>query len=168
VNLFSFRRFLLPAAIAVNACDKSGESSELPARDRPNGPSNTVSAAPLDPCSFLTKEDLGSALGRVFTDGKATPNEPSCTFGSANGGTVTIALPSAAVSATEFSAWKEMAGGQAETVSGIGDAAYFWGSRLYVHQGNRTATISIADADLTPELKAGLRKLGEIAATKLR
>jgi hypothetical protein len=157
------------ASLTIAACSKS---------DRPTTaqvPSATPSAAPAqsppkstDPCTFLTEKDLESALGYVFTTGKPTQGEPSCTFTATSGDSVIVAIPTASVSDAEFNSWKQMAGADAEPVSGVGDAAYFWNSRLYIHSGNRTATISVVDRDVTPELKAGLRKLGEMAASRLR
>jgi hypothetical protein len=157
------------ASLMTAACSKS---------DRPataQAPSAAPSAAPAqsppkstDPCTFLTETDLESAVGYVFTTGKPTQGEPSCTFTATSGDSVIVAIPTASVSDAEFNSWKQMAGADAEPVSGIGDAAYFWNSRLYIRSGTRTATISVADIDVTPEIKAGLRKLGETAASRLR
>jgi hypothetical protein len=155
--------------IATAGCNKTDTSSAAPAVDPTQSPAtaNTTQAANVDPCAFFTTEDLGAAFGRVFAPGKATPGEPSCTFETTTGESVSIALPTAPVSDAEFNSWKQMAGAQADAVSGIGDAAYFWGPRLYVRVGTRTFTISVADKELTPEIRDALTKLGRLGASKL-
>ena len=152
------------ACVATSACSKSDSSSAA------QTPSVAVSdsAKSIDPCTFLTKEDLQSALGYTLEPGAPTQGEPSCRFVSSSGDTVTIAMPTANVTEADFNSWRQMAGPSAEPVTGIGDAAYFWGPRLYVRVGVKTFTISITAKELTPQLRAGLTALGQSGAAKLR
>ncbi|HEX6576604.1 MAG TPA: hypothetical protein VF042_16670 [Gemmatimonadaceae bacterium] len=177
MKLFSDSIIAAVCSLVITGCGKTDGSSAAPAGDPTQTPAasqtadtaqGSQAATGADACAFITQKDLESTLGNVFAAGKPTQGEPSCTFTATNGLTIAVALPTAQVSEAEFNSWKQMAGAGAESVSGVGDAAYFWNSRLYIRSGNRTATLSVTDRDLTPELKAGLRKLGEVAASRLR
>ena len=153
--------------LSLAACTRSDQANAEPLSDSATASSPGAARSAVDPCTFLTKEELQSALGYTFEAGTQTPGEPSCRFASSSGISVTIALPTADVTEAEFNSWRQMAGPSAETLNGVGDAAYFWGSRLYVRVGTRTFTISIADMELTPELRAAVTKLGQTGAAKL-
>ena len=153
------------ALLTISACSKGDSSStaQTPATD-----SAASSAKPADPCTFITRDELQSALGYTLEPGVRTQGEPSCRFASSSGDTVIIALPTANVTEADFNSWRQMAGASAEPVTGVGDAAYFWGPRLYVRVGAKTFTISIADKDLTPQLRAGLTTLGQTGAARIQ
>ena len=153
------------AFLTIAACSKGDSSStaQTPAAD-----SAASSAKSADPCNFLTKDDLQSALGYTLEAGVQTQGEPSCRFVSSSDDTVTIALPTANVTEADFNSWREMAGASAQPVTGVGDAAYFWGPRLYARVGVKTFTISIAARDLTPELRSGLTTLGQTGAARIQ
>ena len=93
---------LMIAILSATACTKQDQPATQPAE--------TAAAGSIDPCTFITKTQLESALGDSFDSGKPTQGEPSCTFLSETGGTVTIALPTANVSEADFNSWKQMAG----------------------------------------------------------
>ena len=164
--------FLLCVAgcLTLVSCGRSDESIPAASDTSPSTAtqsSSTITAAG-DPCTFFSEQELEQALGYELQAGEPRPGEPSCRFTSFGGGSVTITVPAQAVTPEDFNEFRDMIGPDAEAVSGVGDAAYFWGSRIYVRRGGRQLTISVADRELTPPIRSALTSLGQTGASRLR
>ena len=126
-----------------------------------------VIATNLDPCTFFSKQELESAFGVPFAPPKKGRGEPSCRFYNSNTGSVTVRAGEM-VSKADFDALRQQIGAEAEPVSGIGESAYLWGSKLYVLNNGRQLVLYVSTDQLTPQLRTALVSLGKLGASRLR
>lgn len=101
-----------------------------------------------DACTLLSVDEVSQIVGqRVRPPRPDTAQEgTSCSFPTATD-TVTIALwPTDAQSFEEARDFLSEIGEELEPATNIGDAAYFWGDRIYVRKGARGLTIYIGGA----------------------
>lgn len=178
----------LAAAIAACGSDDAGQSAagqdvSQYAGQTAGGASNAsssndvqlgpppVSTTNVDPCTFFTKAELESTFGATFRALRKGLDAPSCKSASATVGTVTW-FAGEAVQRASFDSLRTMIGPEAEPVSGIGEAAYFWGPKLYVFNNGRQLVINVSavvpTGELTPQLRTSLTALGKLGATRLR
>ncbi len=127
-------------------------------------------AANVDQCTFFSRAELEAAFGLTLRPGQSRTGEPACDFESNDRRRVTVSVgPPHSVSVQEFNELRETIGPEAEPVSGIGDAAFFWWARIYVTTGNRQLTISREnEAKPTPELRAALTSLAKTGVARLK
>ena len=183
---------LLVAIVLFAACG-SGDSAEVTddiaelSDAGPDGAGSDVSQDLPDACTFLSREEIGTAVGRELGEGEPQTmieGMSECRFETATGmeatesyddpvipetvlGSVTVAVN--ASNAEEFDLFEESLGAEAEAVTGVGDDAYFWGSNLlYVRVGERGFSIRI-DAGGADEQKMqdAILVLAEAGAERL-
>ena len=130
-----------------------------------------VSTTNVDPCTFFSKAELESTFGATFRPLRKGLDAPSCKSYSGTIGTVTW-YAGEQVARADFDALRETIGPDAEPVSGIGEAAYFWGPKLYVFNNGRQLVINVSavvpTGELTPQLRTSLTALGKLGAPRLR
>ena len=130
-----------------------------------------VSATNVDPCTFFSKAELESTFGATFRTLRKGLDAPSCKSASATVGTVTW-YAGEPVTRPSFDSLRTTIGPEAEPVSGIGEAAYFWGPKLYVFNNGRQLVINVSavvpTGELTPQLRTSLTALGKLGAARLR
>jgi hypothetical protein len=109
--------FLTTLAICCAACS---ERSSQPANTKP---AETISS--VDPCSLLSKEEVGTVLGQEVSDAtvRSSPR-PNCQY-SVGEGTVTVFVFTDPSAAGGFQAGKTMQDAHTEVVSGVGNEAYW-------------------------------------------
>ena len=147
--------FVRPASDAPSAASSGAQSGSAQAR-----PSK------IDPCTFFTKAELESAVGYPLGPAKPGRGEPTCRFPNPTRGTVTVRAGDVITSA-QFDSLKLFTGPDIEAVSGIGDKAFLWGSRIYVLSGNRQLMVNLDKHDLTPEVRKILTSLGKLGVPRL-
>ena len=132
-----------------------------------------AAAQPVDACGLFTLEEAGKAVDRTFR--RARPGKDAeATTCSLIGGTasnITVAL-SPSPSKKDFDDLRKLLveqGEKPESVTGVGDDAYFWGSRIYVRARNQLLVISNFDSNQS-EAKARAQglALAKLALLKLK
>ena len=122
---------------------------------------------PKDPCAFFTKAELEAAFGYPLQPGRLQNSGTQCGYNGRNNPSISIHTDTVSMSAEDFVQAQEMLEGK--PVSGIGDAAFFFLSRLYVRVGKRSFTISAGlDEEPSPKVKAALTALGKAAVARMR
>ena len=183
---------LLAATLLFAACgggdgaEVTGDIAESPDAG-PDGAGSDASQELPDACTFLSREEISSAVGRELSEGQSqaiVEGMSECRFETVTGmevtetyddpvipetalGSVTVAVNTS--NAEEFDLFEESLGAEAEAVTGVGDDAYFWGSNLlYVRVGERGFSIRI-DADGADEqrMRDAILALGEAGAQRL-
>jgi hypothetical protein len=133
----------------------------------------TVQSPSVDACGLFTLEEAGKAVGRTFR--RARPGKDAeATTCSLIGGTasnITVAL-SPSPSKQNFDDLRKLLveqGEKPESVTGVGEDAYFWGGRIYVRARNQLLVISNFDSNV-PEAKAReqVLALAKLGVTKLK
>jgi hypothetical protein len=132
-----------------------------------------AAATAVDPCSLLTREEITAAVKRPDLPRGKRREEGLCFYSSARG-SVSVWAASAR-SKADFDGFRrllENQGQNIESVSGIGDAAYFWDDRLYARVGTDTFTIQVSANPLQPSPPGAVRpvvlSLARLASVKLR
>jgi hypothetical protein len=119
----------------------------------------TPAAWAADACAVITLDDVTIATGRKDF-GRAKPKDggTSCYYSSPRGSvTVWVVEPQ---TRKDFDDFRTLLVGQGKAVedrSGIGDAAYFWDDRLYVHVGTRGLTVQVGPNELKPAAPGEVR-----------
>ena len=130
-----------------------------------------VSATNVDPCTFFSKVELESAFGATFRPPRKGLDAPSCKSYSATVGTVTW-YAGEQIPRARFDSLYTLIGPEAEPLNGVGEAAYFWGPKLYVFNNGRQLVINVSalipTGELTPQLRTALTSLGRLGAPRLR
>lgn len=122
---------------------------------------------PGDPCTIFTKAELEAAFGYPLQPGRLKNSGTECGYNGRNNPGISIHTDTVSMSAEDFLQAQTMLEGK--PVSGIGDAAFFFLSRLYVRVGRRSFTISAGlDEDPSPKVKAALTALGKTAVARAR
>ena len=122
-----------------------------------------------DPCSFFTKAELEAAFGYPLQPARPDAGMPACRFNGRNNPSITISIDPQRTTAKEFNEFMELAAGEeAEKISGVGDAAFVWMSRIYVRVGTRSITIGAGLEKASPKIREALTTLGKTAATRLK
>ena len=105
-----------------------------------------------DACAVITIEDVTIATGRKdFGRGKPKDGGTSCYYSSSRGSVTVWVIESQ--SRKDFDDFRQLLLDQGKSVenrSGVGDAAYFWDDRLYVHVGTRGLTVQVGANELKP------------------
>lgn len=105
-----------------------------------------------DACAVVTLDDVTIATGRKdFSPGKAKDGGTSCRYASSRGSVTVWVIESQ--SRKDFDDFRQLLVAQGKNVedrSGVGDAAYFWDDRLYVHVGTRGLTVQVGANELMP------------------
>jgi hypothetical protein len=120
----------------------------------------------------MTPQEIASITGTRIGDGEplALPDGTGteCRFRSSDGGWVNIAV--GPMDAKTFAKVRGLVGNQAETVTGVGDEAYFWGNvRIHVRVGTQTLIIGFArNDDGNATTKAHVLALAKLGAPRLR
>ena len=169
----SSRRFavIVIGCMVLISCGNGDRSSRSSGAGESGAASGGASQATgVDQCTFFSKAELEAAFGLTLGPGRSRTGEPACDFESDDGRSVTVSVgPTHSVSVQEFNELRETIGPEAEPVSGIGDAAFLWGARIYVTTGNRQLTISREnEAKPTPQLRAALTSLAKTGVARLR
>lgn len=133
-------------------------------------PSPAVAQA-VDACSLLSVDEVAQIVGQRVRPPRPDSAEEgtACRFPTATD-SVTVALwPTDATSFIENRDFLSETGEKLEPIPDIGDAAYFWGDRIYVRKGTQGLTIYIGGTGDGSDLKlretvvalarAGLTKL---------
>ena len=118
-----------------------------------------------DPCTFFSKAEIESAFGFPFGPPKKTA-QPACMFYSRNTGTISIRLGDP-VTRAQFDSLPMALGTSAETVTGIGDTAFFYAGSLFVFKKGRQLIVHVS-GELTPQVRKALITLGKLGAGRLR
>jgi hypothetical protein len=130
-----------------------------------------VSTTNVDPCTFFSKAELESAFGDTFRRPRPGLDAPSCKVSGTRTGTVTW-YAGEQIPRARFDSLYTLIGPDAEAVSGVGEAAYFWGPKLYVFANGRQLVINVSalvpTGELTPQIRTALTTLGKLGATRLR
>ena len=122
---------------------------------------------PKDPCGLFTKGELEAAFGYPLQPPKLDATKQLCSYNGRNNETITIAMDTGRTTATEFQ--ENQAVVEGKSVSGIGDAAFFFLARLYIRVGNKSFTISAGEADEpSAKVKAALTALGKMAVPRMK
>ena len=146
-----FRRSFFVLAIAVAAVPLSAAQAQ----------------GPKDPCGLFTKAELEAAFGYPLQPGGLDATKQLCSYNGRNNETITIAMDTGRTTAAEFQDSQAMLEGK--SVSGIGDAAFFFLARLYIRVGNKSFTISAGEADEpSPKVRAALIELGKTAVPRMK
>ena len=124
-----------------------------------------------DPCTLVTQQEATTALG-VATDataipaGGGLPGQRSCGYAdSASAKLVQVAVWPA--DAAAFTALKGQAGGTAQDVSGLGDAAFLAAGTLYVHKGSLAVSVFAQGLGTDAAAKPVLTSLATAAVGRL-
>jgi hypothetical protein len=123
-------------------------------------------------CSLLSVEELEKTLGRQFGRSRQRQEQSgtSCRFTAGAGGSITLSV--AASSKADFDHFRKLLadqGNKPAVVSGVGDDAYYWDSRIYVLVGSRTMTIWNGEPQQPAEkLRGEVLALAKALAPKLR
>lgn len=151
--------FLTTLAICLLACS-----------ERPSAPTNTKSAetvSSLDPCSLLTKEEVGTVLGQEVSDAKVRSSpKPNCQY-SVGEGSVTVFVFTDPSAAGGFQTGKTMQDVHTEVVTGVGNEAY-WSpdiKTLNVLKGNTYFTVQFYG--VSSASKETMKALAQKAAARL-
>jgi hypothetical protein len=123
----------------------------------------------VDPCTFFSKAEIESAFGLPYGPPKRGSNTiagPMCMFYSPSTGTISVRAGEAKTRA-QFDSLRTMLGTSAESVSGVGQTAFFWGSHLYVLNNGHELVVSVS-GEMTPRFRAALITLGKLGAPRLR
>jgi len=122
---------------------------------------------PRDPCGLFTKAELEAAFGYPLQPPKLDATKQLCSYNGRNNETITIAMDTGRTTAVEFQESQAMLEGK--SVSGIGDAAFFFLARLYIRVGSKSFTISAGEADEpSAKVKAALTSLGKSAVARMK
>lgn len=117
-------------------------------------------------CALFTVEEAAKATGRTLR--RARPGTlaeaTTCSLSGGTGSSIGVTLSPSTSKKTfdEFRALLAEQGEKPEPVSGVGDDAYYWGTRIYVRARNQLLVIDIAnepEAVVRPQVLA-LAKLG--------
>lgn len=183
----------LAGSLILTACgggdrgtEVASESAELPDAGSNHAAGDASQELP-DACTFLTPEEISSAVGRELSEGEPqtmVEGMSECRFETATGmeatetyddplipetslGSVTVAVN--ASDPEEFDLFEESLGAEAEAVPRVGDDAYFWGSNiLYVRVGDSGFSIRIdADGAEEEKMRTAIIQLAEAGAAKL-
>jgi hypothetical protein len=123
----------------------------------------------IDPCTFFSKAEIEAAFGLPYgppKKGNSTFAGPSCMYYSRDTGTISIRAGEAKTRA-QFDSLAMVLGSHAERVSGLGESAFFWNSKLYVLNNGHELVVSIS-GEMTPRFRAALLTLGKLGAPRLR
>ena len=121
-----------------------------------------------DPCTFFTKAELEAAFGYTLQPARPDATKQLCSFNGRNNPSITISIPTEATTAEDFNLFISTIGEEAEKISGVGDAAFLWMSRMYVRVGTRSVTIGAGEDKASPKVRGVLIALGKTAATRLK
>jgi hypothetical protein len=133
-----------------------------------------VNRSEVDPCTLFSKAELESTFRQRYGPPKrgSTLEGPSCIFpnatrdASATTGAISVRVVES-VSRAQFDSLRSTAlGTSAESVSGIGESAFFWYGGLHVLSNGRKLIIA-TDGESVPKIRAGLLALGRIGASRL-
>ena len=151
--------FLTALAVCFLAC------SEKTSPTNNAKPSETVSS--IDPCSLLTKEEVGTVLGQDVSEAKVRSSpRPNCQY-SVGEGSVTVYVFTDPSAAGGFQTGKTMQDVHTEVVTGVGNEAY-WSpdiKTLNVLKGNIYFTVQFYG--VSSGSKETMKTLAQKAATRL-
>ncbi len=124
-------------------------------------------------CALFTLGQAGQATGRTFrrTRPGSQPGATTCDLIGGTEGNINVVLsPSASKKDfDEFRTLLEDQGEKLEAVSGVGDDAYYWGTRIYVRAGARHLTIWNGDPmQPAADVRADVLALAKLAQPKLK
>ena len=151
--------FLMTLAICFVAC------SERPSQPMNTKPAETVSS--IDPCSLLTKEEVGTVLGQEVSEAKVRSSpKPNCQY-SVGQGSVTVFVFTDPSATGGFQTGKTMQDVHTEVVTGVGNEAY-WSpdiKTLNVLKGNVYFTVQFYG--VSSGSKETMKALAQKTATRL-
>jgi hypothetical protein len=122
-----------------------------------------------DACTLLSLAEVSQAGGLVVTDSDrvSTTEGTTCQFRARSGRSVTISLwPATPERFPELRETLEL-GGETETVSGVGDAAFYWADRIYAHKGRQGITVYFTGDNAREPDRKTLEAVKAIAAAGL-
>ena len=138
--------------------------------ERPSPPTNSKSAetvSSIDPCSLLTKEEVGTVLGQEVSEVKVrSAPKPNCQY-SVGDGAVTVFVFTDPSAAGGFQTGKTMQDVHTEAVTGLGNEAYWTPDikTLNVLKGNVYFTVQFYG--VSSGSKETMKALAQKAATRL-
>lgn len=126
-----------------------------------------------DACGLVPLDQAGRATGRTFRRARpgTQPGATTCDLIGGTEGNINMVLsPSASKKDfDEFRALLTQQGERLDAVSGVGDDAYYWGTRIYVRAGTRQLTIWNGDPmQPAADVRADVLALAKLALPKLR
>jgi len=128
-------------------------------------PAETVSS--IDPCSLLTKEEVGTVLGQEVSEAKVRSSpKPNCQY-SVGQGSVTVFVFTDPSATGGFHTGKTMQDVHTEVVTGVGNEAY-WSpdiKTLNVLKGNVYFTVQFYG--VSSGSKETMKALAQKTATRL-
>lgn len=141
-----------------------------PADDAPPAAAESPSAAatadtPIQPCSFITKEEAENALDMSLQDPRAGDYNPvsrdaACEFDSA-GELQVVALSVRITNLVNQEAsvqrLRDLIGDGSEEITGLGDHAFYTLGQLFVFKGQRQVTVMVTPVVRPPEKRTAAR-----------
>jgi hypothetical protein len=139
---------LAGAALAVGCGGSSKPSASATtattASTAPATVATTTTSAAKDPCSYVTKAEVGGATGKTVT-GTSSPNDSSCSYATSDGGVVNTGVASPVTAAAVEQQIENASGVHTPpaTVPGIGDVAYATNGGLEVLKGSTAVSVVV-------------------------
>jgi hypothetical protein len=163
----------VPLALLLAACGSSSSAPSTTAPTTQTSASSTTTTTPassasFDSCSVVTQAEAASALGQSVTAGvlghatveqglacvfygssAPTPRDPSV----AQPDSVRVVVVKGADAVTRFANYRASPAVRAQTISGLGDQAYYDGyASLSVLKGDSYLRVAVAPAGAAPSL----------------
>jgi hypothetical protein len=151
--------FLTTLAICFVAC------SERPSQPANTKPAETVSS--IDPCSLLTKEDVGTVLGQEVSEAKVRSSpRPNCQY-SIGEGSVTVFVFTDPSAPGGFQAGKTMQDAHTEAVSDVDHEAYWSPDIKTLNVLKRNIYFTVQFYGVSSGSKETMKTLAQKAAARL-
>lgn len=131
------------------------ESAPQEAQEAPPSTAAT-SAAPPEPCTLLTAQQIEAATG--IAPGAGTPIGDACSWGAADGSNPRLLALTVLHGDVTREQWLTGGGSEADIVEGVGDFAARVGSQLQVYQGGWLVGVMVRGSD-RPEAAQDLARV---------
>lgn len=137
--------------LALLACGGSSPEAETSSPTASAGAA-AVEPPPIEPCTYITKDEAEEALGMTLQEPRASAYNPvsrdaACEFDSA-GDIQTLALSvrvaNLANQQASIKRLEELVGDGSEPVEGLGDRAFYALGQLFIFKADRQATIIVS------------------------
>jgi hypothetical protein len=133
----------------------------------------TPTAAASDACAVLPPDEVGKALGVKISRARPSQEQAgtACRYQGGMMGSINFSL-NPSTSKKDFDEFRKLLvdqGEKPEPVAGVGDDAYFWGTRIYARVGNRSLAIWNGEPSVpAAKVKGDMLALAKVAVQKLR
>jgi hypothetical protein len=133
--------------------------------------SNADPGAGKDPCSLVTVDEVGSALGGKAGAGQrqpgGLPGQQTCAFSTSGDSMVLATIGTVPGDAALFATLKTGMGAKATEVAGLGDAAVRDAGYMNVLKGSQILILSVNGLGSGDEVLASLTSLAKAALARL-